>query len=60
MIIQLTLYIVKWLYNWLYTSSSVYTIDYIHSHMTIQLTIYIIKWLLQLDYAAAAAELLSL
>ena len=43
--IQLSIYIVKWLYNWLYTSSSVYTINYVHSHMTIKLPIYIVKWI---------------
>ena len=45
MIIQLTMCIVKWLYNWLCTQSNDNTIDYIHSQMNIQLTIHVAKWL---------------
>ena len=37
---QVTIFIVKWLHNWLYTND--YTIDYIHSQMSVQLTMY--KW----------------
>ena len=47
MTIQLTIYIVKWLYNCVYSND--YTIDHIHSQMTIQLTKYNdhiqVKWL---------------
>ena len=53
--IQSTIYIDKWLYNWLcryqmtiqltmYTGND-YTIAYTSSQMTIQSTIYIDKWL---------------
>ena len=45
MTIQLTIYIVKLLYN-----SNDYTIDYIHSQMTIQLTIYILTNDYTIDY----------
>ena len=38
MTIQLTIYIVRRLYNCVYSND--YTIDYIHGQMTIQLTIY--------------------
>ena len=43
--IQLTMCIVKWLYNWLSTESNDYTIDYIHNQVYIQLTIHVAKWL---------------
>ena len=36
MTIQLTIYLVKWIYNWLSTND--YPIDYIHIQITIQLT----------------------
>ena len=44
MIIQLTVYIFKFLYNWLYILPHEYKSSYVHSQMIMQLTIYISKW----------------
>ena len=56
MTIQLTIYIVKWLYNWLCIND--YIIDYIHSQMAIQSTMLLLLLLLLnfYIYKAAAAE----
>ena len=43
--IQLTIYFVKWLYNWLSTND--YTIDYIHTKMPVQFTmLHTSSWIL--------------